>query len=109
MAFELTERVEQDYFDDLMALYGEGWWTARRSREEVRRMLAGIDVVFGVVDTESNRLLRDALRTYPRLKDVEKFELSCKTDLIPLYEKWGGQADGDDLRFMSRTRIGQNP
>ena len=139
MAFEFTERVEQDYFDDLMALYREAWWTGRRTREEVRRMLAGSGVVFGVVDAEHNRLvgitrvltdfvfrahiydvivleeyrgrgvgrlLMDAVVRHPRLKDVEKFELTCKEELIPLYSKWDFEVGGDGLNFMSRQAPG---
>ncbi len=57
MAFEVTSRIEESRFGDLMAIYSQGWWTARRTREQVRRMLAESDVVFGVVDTERDRLV----------------------------------------------------
>ena len=52
-----------------------------------------------------SRLLMDAVVGHPRLKDVEKFELTCQEDLIPLYTKWGFEVGGDGLNFMSRKAM----
>src|SRR5689334_11698323 len=43
--------------DQLVALFQSGWWTADRTLEEVERMLRGSDVVVGLVDGSSDRLV----------------------------------------------------
>lgn len=50
-----------------------------------------------------SRMVMDAVIRHPRLKEVEKFELTCKEDLIPLYSKCGFEAGGHGLNFMSRA------
>ena len=43
--------------DELVALFQSAWWTAARTPEAVERMLQGTDVVVGLVDTASDRLV----------------------------------------------------
>jgi GNAT superfamily N-acetyltransferase len=42
--------------DDLHALYRGEWWSAGRTRDEVRRMLDGANVVVGLRDRRTERL-----------------------------------------------------
>jgi ribosomal protein S18 acetylase RimI-like enzyme len=49
--FESTRR------DELLALFQSAWWTAARTPEAIERMLEGSDVVIGLVDSESDRLV----------------------------------------------------
>ena len=43
--------------DELVALFQSAWWTAARTPEAVARMLRGSDVVVGLVDEASDRLV----------------------------------------------------
>ncbi len=38
-----------DYIDDLMALYKNEWWTDKRKKEDVIKMLQNTTLVFGIV------------------------------------------------------------
>lgn len=49
----LTSRQVQDLLD----LYANEWWTRERTLAGVERMLAATDLLFGVVDTSSGRLV----------------------------------------------------
>jgi ribosomal protein S18 acetylase RimI-like enzyme len=49
--FETTRR------DELLALFQSAWWTAARTPEAIERMLEGSEVVIGLVDSESDRLV----------------------------------------------------
>jgi ribosomal protein S18 acetylase RimI-like enzyme len=43
--------------DELLALFQSAWWTAARTPEAIERMLEGSEVVIGLVDSESDRLV----------------------------------------------------
>lgn len=57
MAIERIEKFSDEQVSDLHALYQLEWWTKARTIEDVRRMLAGSDVVIGYVERESGRLV----------------------------------------------------
>ncbi len=42
---------------ELLELYGSAWWTAHRSRQGVEAILAASDVVVGLVESKSDRLV----------------------------------------------------
>jgi predicted N-acetyltransferase YhbS len=50
----LDDRVRRD---ELVALFQSAWWTAERTPEAVGRMLDGSDLVVGLVDKASDRLV----------------------------------------------------
>lgn len=43
------DRVEDEHFDSLCALYQSEWWSRDRSRDEIRRMLSHSDLIFVVL------------------------------------------------------------
>jgi predicted GNAT family N-acyltransferase len=49
------------------------------------------------------RALMDAVVAHPELAQVQHFELYCRPELIPLYQRWGFQEVDRDLRFMRRA------
>jgi GNAT superfamily N-acetyltransferase len=53
----VIDRVDTDLRDDLVALFQSAWWTAARSSEAIERMLDGSDVVVGLIDSASGRLI----------------------------------------------------
>jgi N-acetyltransferase len=48
------------------------------------------------------KMLMDAVTGHPALAQVEHFELYCRPELIPFYERWGFKEPGAALRFMRR-------
>jgi len=46
--------------------------------------------------------LMDAIVGHPALVRVEHFELYCRPELIPFYERWGFKEPGAALRFLRR-------
>lgn len=57
MDFDQVEQLTDDQVADLHALYQQEWWTTGRTLEDVRRMLAGSDVVIGYVERDRGRLV----------------------------------------------------
>lgn len=50
------------------------------------------------------RAILDAVTRHPVLSRVEKMYLSCRTELVPLYEKWGFTTElGEDIHVMVRS------
>lgn len=49
------------------------------------------------------RRLMDAVVAHPELAQVQHFELYCRPELIPFYQRWGFQEVERDLRFMRRA------
>ncbi len=49
-------QVSDDHIDELLRLYRQTWWAAKRRRDEVVAMLAGTDLVVGYLD-DSNQLV----------------------------------------------------
>ncbi|HWZ33459.1 MAG TPA: GNAT family N-acetyltransferase [Bryobacteraceae bacterium] len=48
------------------------------------------------------RALIDAVVGHPELAGVQHFELYCRPELMPFYERWGFKQVDRDLRFMRR-------
>ncbi|MFL5796717.1 MAG: GNAT family N-acetyltransferase [Actinomycetota bacterium] len=46
--------------------------------------------------------LMDEVLGHSRLRDVIHFELYCRPELVPFYERWGFTNDLGELRFMRR-------
>jgi len=53
----VIDSVDDYRRDGLVALFQSAWWTAGRTRQDVERMLGGSDVVVGLVDSASDRLV----------------------------------------------------
>jgi predicted GNAT family N-acyltransferase len=56
MSFSIVTTLSQGQVADLMRLYGHTYWASERERDDVERMLASSDYLFGVVEAESGRL-----------------------------------------------------
>ena len=53
--------------------------------------------------------LMDEVVGHPRLKNVLHFELYCRPELIPFYERWGFTNELAELRFMRRGQASTPP
>ena len=69
--------------------------------------------LFDVIVKESYRgqslgkIIVDAVVSHPVVGKVEKIILSCRTELVPFYERWGFTTElGPDIHFMVRTPPG---
>ena len=49
--------LEPSHIEELVALYQNEWWSKGRTREDVRKMLAHSDIVFRLVEAETDRLV----------------------------------------------------
>lgn len=56
-AITVIDRLDLARTDELRVLFQSAWWTATRTQESVERMLAGSDVVVGLVASASDRLV----------------------------------------------------
>ncbi|HSC77834.1 MAG TPA: GNAT family N-acetyltransferase [Candidatus Acidoferrales bacterium] len=66
--------------------------------------------LFDVIVCESHRgqglgkMIVDAVVNHPVIGKVEKIILSCRTELVPFYERWGFTTElGPDIHVMVRT------
>jgi predicted GNAT family N-acyltransferase len=50
MAYRIVDRIEGAHVDQLLTLYRNEWWSKERKRDDVRKMLAHTDILFGLVD-----------------------------------------------------------
>src|SRR4051794_15068361 len=55
--FTVIDRVDAALRDDLVSLFQSAWWTAARTPEAIERMLDSSDVVVGLIDSASGRLI----------------------------------------------------
>jgi GNAT superfamily N-acetyltransferase len=55
--FEVSHDVEAIPVRQLLELFASAWWAAGRTESETRGLLAGSDVVVGVTDRSSGRLV----------------------------------------------------
>jgi hypothetical protein len=53
----VVHAIDQARRAEVLALFQSAWWTAARSSEGVDRMIEGSDVVVGLVDSTSDRLV----------------------------------------------------
>lgn len=51
------------------------------------------------------KTLLDTVLAHPVLKSVRSFELYCRSELVPFYERWGFTDSLGDLRLMRLVRI----
>jgi N-acetyltransferase len=47
--------------------------------------------------------LMDAIASHPALEGVQHFELYCRPELIPFYDRWGFKEVDRDLKFLRRS------
>ena len=57
LPYRIVDQLDEPHVHDLVALYQNEWWSKGRNRDDVRKMLAHSDIVFGLVETESNQLV----------------------------------------------------
>jgi GNAT superfamily N-acetyltransferase len=53
--------------------------------------------------------LMDEVVGHPRLRDVLHFELYCRPELVPFYERWGFTDELGVIRFMRRGQSATPP
>jgi GNAT superfamily N-acetyltransferase len=53
--------------------------------------------------------MMDEVIGHPKLKDVLHFELYCRPELVPFYERWGFTNDLGVLQFMRRGQSATPP
>lgn len=51
------DALTETQIHDLLDLYRQAWWSAGRELEDVRRMLAHSDLIVGLCDRETHRLV----------------------------------------------------
>jgi ribosomal protein S18 acetylase RimI-like enzyme len=56
-AVKAIHAIDDARRDEVLALFQSAWWTADRSPAAVDRMIAGSDIVVGLLDSRSNRLV----------------------------------------------------
>ena len=56
-AYEFVDAVSEEQLADLMQLYRSTWWAKDRERADVERMLLHVDVIVGICERESRRLV----------------------------------------------------
>ncbi|XSG83109.1 MAG: GNAT family N-acetyltransferase [Methyloligella sp. ZOD6] len=57
MSVSVIHLLNDSQIDDLVVLYQKEWWSKGRTLNDVRTMLENSDLVFGLVDDESGRLV----------------------------------------------------
>ncbi|MDA0269140.1 MAG: GNAT family N-acetyltransferase [Cyanobacteria bacterium] len=57
MAIAIIRQLNEDHIQDLYALYQTAWWTKDRTVKDIRKMLAHSDIVVGLCDDRSDRLI----------------------------------------------------
>ena len=57
MATTAIDRIRPEQIKQLRELYQQAWWTRERTLEDVRRMLDHTQVVVGLVETGTGRLV----------------------------------------------------
>ena len=48
-------------------------------------------------------ILLNAIVSHPKIIQIKHFELYCKNEMKPFYEKWGFTAKLPDLNFMRKS------
>jgi predicted GNAT family N-acyltransferase len=57
MAIALVRQLNEDHIQDLYTLYQTAWWAQDRTVKGIRKMLANSDIVVGLYDDSSDRLI----------------------------------------------------
>lgn len=55
-AYEVRHRLSPAQTDELLHLYAGEWWSARRTKGDVARMLRSSDLLFAVIERRSDTL-----------------------------------------------------
>ena len=56
-AYRMVGELSDAHIDTLVALYQNEWWSKGRTHDDVRKMLRHSDIVFGLVEAPSDRLV----------------------------------------------------
>jgi GNAT superfamily N-acetyltransferase len=129
METKSVQEWNEERVDDLRRLYQQVWWARDRTPEQIRTVLEHSDLVLGLCEPESGRMiafarvltdrifkawifdvivdeenqgrglgqaLLDRICSHEMLRDVQHFELYCRDEMVPFYERWG---------FLSRTDV----
>jgi RimJ/RimL family protein N-acetyltransferase/GNAT superfamily N-acetyltransferase len=54
--------------------------------------------------TGLGKMLMDAVTSHPALSQVQSFDLYCRPELIPFYERWGFKENPAEIRYMRVSR-----
>ncbi len=57
LPYRVVEHLDEPHVHELVALYQNEWWSKGRTLEDVRKMLRHSELVFGVVEASTNRLV----------------------------------------------------
>jgi GNAT superfamily N-acetyltransferase len=74
-----------------------------------KALVLDVIVEAGYRSTGLGARLMDEVVGHPRLKDVLHFELYCRPELVPFYERWGFTAELGELQFMRRGQASTPP
>ena len=55
--FEVRDHLSSSQVDDLLRMYRSEWWSSDRSRADVERMLPATDLLYAIVERESDVLV----------------------------------------------------
>ena len=92
-----VHELDETHVVQLHALFRREWWTADRSLEETRRCVEGSQICIGLTDDTGNLIL-----AHPDLARVRHFELYCRPDVGPFYERHGFSTEVGGVRLMRR-------
>ena len=56
VGFEIRDRLSPAQVDDLLRLYRNEWWSSARTRADVEQMLPASDLLYAIVERESDSL-----------------------------------------------------
>ncbi|WP_433749962.1 GNAT family N-acetyltransferase [Falsibacillus pallidus] len=57
MGHFFTTKLNEEQVEDLYKLYQQAWWAGNRKMEDIRTMLGHTDMLFGVCDSNSGKLI----------------------------------------------------
>ena len=57
LPYRIVDRLDEPHVRDLVGLYQNEWWSKGRTAGDVRNMLQHSDIVFGLVEADSDRLV----------------------------------------------------
>ena len=84
LELEVRDRLSPAQVEDLLRLYGNEWWSAQRTRLDVERMLEASDLLFAIIEKES-----DSLAAFARVL-TDRTYLALVLDVIVAPEYRGG-------------------
>ncbi|MEM7391364.1 MAG: GNAT family N-acetyltransferase, partial [Verrucomicrobiota bacterium] len=71
-----------------------------------KALVLDVIVKSGYTGNGWGRVVMDRIMGHPDLQSVRHFELYCKPEMVPFYEKWGFTSDLGDLALMRHQRKG---